>query len=373
MASELTESQEMFKTAARKFLTANFTLAYLREMAKDARGYSTELWKKMTELGWLGLIVPEQYGGAGESLSTMGLLLEEMGRCALPGPFFSTAVYSPLLLLEGDAKLKEKLLPRLCKGDLLVTVALGEPTGQDEASAIKTTAVPDSGGYLLSGTKLFVPYAHVSDLIICLARTGAKPEAISAFLVDAKAPGVTVTPLKTITAEKQCEVVLDKVRVSKSDMIGGPDQGWAILQRVLPKTTVAKCFEMVGGAAQVLEMSVSYAGTRVQSGHPIGSFQAIQHHCANMVLHIETMKHLTYKAAWMLEQGLPCEKEVAMAKACANKNYCLVTFLGHQIHGGIGFCDDHAMPQYFKRAKAAELAFGDEDYQLEKVAQAMGL
>lgn len=371
----LSEEQEMLRTMARDFLEKECPKSLVRAMAEDEKGYSPELWRKMAELGWMGLIIPEKYGGSGGSFLDLAVLLEEMGRALLPGPFFSTVVLGAIpLLLAGNEAQRQELLPKITNGELILTLALTEPSGQYAAAGVEVRAVAEGTGYHLSGTKLFVANAHIADRLICVARTadGATPEeGITLFLVDGRCPACTL--LKTIAGDKLCEVVLDRVRVPSSNILGEVGKGWPLVEAILARAAIAQCAEMVGGAQQVLEMSVNYAKERVQFERPIGSFQAIQHHCANMVMDVDGSRFVTYQAAWMLSEGLPCAKEVAIAKAWVSEAYRRVTALGHQIHGGIGFCLDHDMPLYYKRAKAAELTFGSADFHREVVAREMGL
>ncbi len=371
------EEQEMLRTTARDFLDNECPKSLVKEMAEDEKGYTTELWKEMAELGWMGLTIPEEYDGMGMTFLDLVILLEEMGRACLPGPFFSTVVLGGYTILEaGSEEQKKELLPKISAGDLILTLALTEPSGSYEPDAITVKATPKNGEYVISGTKLFVPDANVADYLICVARTkeGASPEdGITLFLVDAKGPGITTTLLKTIAGDKQCEVVFEDVKVPKGNILGELDKGWGVVEKVLAKATVALCAQMVGGAQAALEMSVNYAKERVQFGRPIGSFQAIQHYCANMLTDVDGSKFITYEAAWKISEGLPATMEVSMAKAWVSEAYRRVTLLGHQIHGGIGFCMDHDMPLYFKRSKAAEPTFGDADFHREMVAKQLGL
>ena len=373
----LSEEQEMLRKMARDFLTTECPASLVREMAKDKVGHPQELWRKMAELGWIGFIIPEEYGGAGGSFLDFAILLEELGRFCLPGPFFSTAVlgnYS--LLLAGNESQKGKILPRVAGGDCILTLALTELGAKYTPEAISVTATPTNGEYIIDGAKLFVPDAHVADYIITVARTKDSPnkrEGITLFLVDAKRPGISITVLLTIVGDKQCEVVFDKVRVPRENILGELDRGWDYIEKVLQYATVAKCAEMLGGAQKVLEMSVSYAKERVQFGRPIGSFQAIQHYCANMLTDVESCCFVTYQAAWMLSEGLPSTREVSIAKAWVSDAFRRVTVLGQQIHGGVGFSEDHDLPLYYKRAKAWELMLGDADFHREIIAREMGL
>jgi alkylation response protein AidB-like acyl-CoA dehydrogenase len=237
-------------------------------------------------------------------------------------------------------------------------------------------AIADKGEYIISGTKLFVPDAHVSDYLLCATRTQemTKPdEGITLFLVDTKSPGISCTVLQTIASDKQCEVTFDKVRVPAANMLGGLDDGWRIMERIMQQAVVAQCALMIGGAQQVLEMTVRYAKERVQFDKPIGSFQAIQHKCADMVTDVDGAKLITYEAAWMLSKGMACAKEVSMAKAWVSEAYRRTCVEGLQIHGGIGFTKDCDMQLYFRRGKAQELAFGDADFHQEIVSRRIGL
>ncbi len=371
----LSEMQEMLKTTARDFLEKECPKSYVKEMEKDERGYSPELWKKIAELGWLGLVFPEKYGGSGGSFLDLVVLLEEMGRACFPGPFFSTVISGLLILDVGSEEQKEKLLPKLISGDLKIALALTEPSNSYEPSAIKLKAVRVDDSFILDGTKLFVSDAHIADYLICVARTkeAAGEDGISLFLVDSKAPGVSTTLLKTIGGDKQCEVVFKEVKVSKNELLGEVDKGWPAIEKTIQRAAIGKCAEMVGGGQQVIEMVVNYAKERHQFGRPIGSFQAIQFYCANILTDVDISRYLTYEAAWKLSEGMPCTMEVAVAKAGVGDAYHRVVALGHQVLGGVGYTEDHDMHLYFNRAKAGELLFGNADFYREKIAEELGL
>ena len=373
----LSEEQEMLKTTARDFLEKECPKSLVRAMEEDDKGYSPELWRKMAEMGWMGLPLPEKYGGIGYTFLDLTVLIEEMGRTLLPGPFFSTVVLCALPILEaGTEEQKKQFLPRIAEGQMIMALALTEPTARYEASAIETKASLDDGNYVIDGTKLFVSDANVADYLLCVARTkkgGDPKEGMTLFLVDAKSQGISTTLLKTIASDKQCEVIFDNVKVPKENMLGKLNQGWPIVEKIMAWGAVGKCAEMLGSSQQVLEMTVEYAKQRVQFGRPIGSFQAVQHHCANMATDVDGSRFITYQAAWMLSEGLPCTKEVSMAKGWVSDAHHRVCALGHQVHGGIGFTKEHDMQLFFRRAKAQELMFGDADFHREKVAQEIGL
>jgi len=374
----LTEEHSMLRTVARDFLAAKCPKKLVRAMIEDDRGYTTDLWEGMAELGWMGLSIPEEYGGAGANLLDLAILIEEMGRACLPGPFFSTVVLGGLSLLQsGSKELKRSFLPKMVQGKLLLTLALTETSGVYSPDTIKTEAIADrQGGFIIRGTKLFVADAHVADYIICVARTDRKAnseERINMFLVKRDSPAVRCCLLKTISGDKQCEVVLDDVKVPEGGILDGIDNGWYRTQQVLEKATAVKCAEMLGGARQVLEMTVSYAKERTAFGHPIGTFQAVQHALADMFIDIEACALVTYDAIWRLSCEIPASHETSIAKALISEAFKKATLSSHQIHGAVGFTADHDLTLYSKRAKASELALGDAHFHLDKIAIQSGI
>jgi len=378
MDFELGEEQVMLKTSARDFLENECPKQLIRDMMEDEKGYSPELWKKMAELGWMGLAFPEEYGGVGMSFLDLVVLLEEMGRALVPGPFVPTVVLAGQpILAAGTEEQKQLFLTKITNGDMIMTLALMEPSGGLEASDITVKATPNGDSFVIDGTKLFVPDAHVADYLLCVARTRDGPnkeEGITLFLVDTTTAGIRAEVLTTMTGEKLCEVVFHNVAVPKENILGELDQGWPIIKRVLDVATVAECAWMIGGARWVLETAVDYAKERIQFGVPIGSFQAVQHKCANMACEVEGATSITYYAAWAVSENDPgITLAAAMAKAWCSDAYTHIAAEGIQIHGGIGFTWDHDMHLYFKRAKASEVTFGDGDYHGEKVAKLLNM
>jgi len=300
-----------------------------------------------------------------------------MGYNVVPGPFFSTVVLGGLTILAAGSEVQKKdLLSKIAAGKLVCTLALTEPAAKYNAASVKTTATVHNGKYVIKGTKLFVPDANVADYLLCVARTKTtgKPESsITIFLVDSKSPGVKCTLLKTLARDKRCEVVFDNAVVPRENIVGKLNQGWKVIEDVLEKAKAAKCAEMVGGAQAALEMAVAYAKERVQFNRPIGSFQAIQHYCANMVSDVDGSRFVTYKAAWKVSEGLPATMDVAIAKAWTGEAYSRVTLLAHQIFGAVGFTMDHDMHLYYRRAKAGDIMFGDSAIQRAVVARELGL
>jgi 3-oxocholest-4-en-26-oyl-CoA dehydrogenase beta subunit len=372
-----TEEQEILKKSVHNFLAKECPKKLVKELDEGETGLSPELWKKMAELGWMGSILPEEYGGSGGNYLDLIVLLEEMGYNLLPGPFFSTMVLGALPILKAGTEEQKKLyLPAIAGGEKIMTMALTEVSGKYDAASVAVTASPAGDGYVISGLKLFVPDAHLADYILCVARTEdrADPEeGITLFIVDGKAPGIKTTLLKTLARDKQTEIVFDRVKVGQGSILGGLNCGWPVVRDTLQKAAVAKAAELVGHSQAALEMAVNYAKERVQFGRPIGTFQAIQHYCANMLTDVDSARYLTYEAAWIISEGLEAVKQAAMAKAWAGDAARRVTLLAHQIFGAIGFTMEFDLHLYYRRALAGSQAFGDSDYQREIVATAVGL
>ena len=374
MKLTLTEEQEMLRKTARDFLVDKCSKTFVKQMKESEAGYSRELWQEMAELGWMGLAFPDKYSGGDMNFLDLAVLLEEMGRACLPGPFFSTVILGGLPILDfGSEEQKQEYLPKLIRGEKIFTLALTEPGYQNyDSSSIIVEATPDNGNYIINGTKLFVPDAHIADYLLCIART--RPEnGVGIFLTDANNPRINYTVLKTIAGDKLCEVVFDQVPVPEASILGQFNQGWSTVQKIIERAAVGKCCEMVGNMQRILEMTIDYAKERKQFDRPIGSFQVIQHYCANMATDVDGARLSTYQAAWMLSEGLPCTKEVAIAKAWIGEASQRVSALAHQIHGAIGVTIEHDLHLYTRCAKAAELAYGDANFYREIVAKEMGL
>jgi len=374
---DFNDEQKMLQKGARDFFEKEVPKSLVKRMAEDEKGNPPDLWKKMAQLGWLGLIFPEQYGGGGGSIIDLVALEEEMGRACLPGAFYSTVLLGGLFILNnGSEEQKKEILPKVANGEVILTLAMTEPSDSYEAAAVQVEAKSDKDDYVISGTKLFVPDAHIADYIICIARTkkGTKPEnGITAFLVDTKSPGISSTMLKSIAGDKLCEVIFNKVRVPKKNIVGKLDQVWGPLQQTLQQVKLARCAEMVGGAQKALELAADHAKKRVQFDRPIGSFPVIQQLVANMMMDVDGSRFLTYEAAWKFNEGIPCAKEIAMAKAFTGEAYQRTTATAEQILGGIGYTTDGDMQLYYKRAKAAELTLGDGKFHREALAKELGM
>ncbi len=372
MELDYTAEQRLLKKSAVDFLKKECPGELVRQSRDAAANYPEKLWKKMAELGWMGVAVPEEYGGAGGDFIDLNILMEAMGEACLPAPFFSTVVIAGTALLSSHAaELKKELLPQLAAGELIFSYALIEPDNTYGFSNIQTTAVKAEDGYTLCGTKLFVEYAQSSDFLLVVAETAG--QGLGIFVVKADLPGVEMKMFKTLDYARQCEVVLDNVNVKDRYLLAkGPDAE-KLLQALEERASVAKCAEMLGAMQTALEMTVTHAKNRHQFGRPIGSFQAIAHHCANMAIDVDCSRYIINLAAWKISRGLPAAKEAAMAKSYTGPASNRVIKLGHQVHGAVSFCDEHDMHLFLRKCKAASIAFGDADYHLEKVAQELGL
>jgi alkylation response protein AidB-like acyl-CoA dehydrogenase len=370
----LDEQQEMLKNFARDFLEKECPESLVREMEEDEQGYSPDLWKKMAEQGWMGLTIPEDQGGAGMSLCELVVLLEEFGRALVPGPFISTVVLGAVPIMEaGTDEQKAQYLPKIAAGETIMTMALTEPSAKWTADGVTLAAKKDGGDYVLNGTKLFVPDAHVTDYMVVVARTGGSGEdGVTLFIVDSKSDGIKFEQLKTIAADKQCEVVFENVKVPAANILGAEGKGWKIVDKVSKVATVAACAYLVGLSQMDFDTTLNYAKERVQFGRPIGSFQAIQHKLADAIIDVDGSRFITYKAAWSLTEGEDdADLMISMAKAWASDASRRVVAHGQQIHGGIGFTKEYKIQLYFRRQKWMELMWGDADYHREKVAQLM--
>ncbi len=377
MDFSLTEEQEMLRILARDFLAKECPKAKVREMDKDGKGYDPQLWRAMAELGWIGLIFPEEYGGMAGSFMDLVVLMEEMGRNILPGPFFSTIALCALPLFEyGSSEQKTKFLPQIARGEAIWTFALAESSGRYKASEVKLRAVSEETNYVLHGCKLFVADAHVADYILVAGRTGKgkrTEDGITLFIVDAREPNVKMEAIPTIGGDRQFKVSFDRVAVPKDNILGKIGNGWDVVDFILQRAAVLKCAEICGACQAVLDMTSSYAKERIQFDRPIGSFQAIQHKLAGMLIDVEAVQYLLYQAAWGISVGSPSPWQISAAKAKANEAYQRICIEAIAAHGAIGYTMDHDIGLYYRRVKAAEFAAGDTDLHREVIAIELGL
>jgi alkylation response protein AidB-like acyl-CoA dehydrogenase len=364
------EEQEELRRIVRQFLDTKSPETEVRRLMDTTEGYDPDVWKQMAEqLGLQGLIVPEEYGGSGFTFIELIVVLEEMGRALLCAPYFSTVFATNVLLHSGDDAAKKAILPGIASGETIATVAFTEANGRWDEEGITATAEQSGDGWTIDGEKMFVLDGHTADKIIVAAKTGA---GTSLFAVDGDASGLERTPLSTMDqTRKQAKLTFSG---TPATLIGTDGDGWNVLYKVLDLAAVALAAEQVGGAQKCLDSSVEYAKERVQFGRPIGSFQAIKHKCADMLLEVESAKSAAYYAGWCaaeLNDELP--SVASLAKSYCSEAYFHCAAENIQIHGGIGFTWEHPAHLYFKRAKSSELLFGDPTYHRELLAQRIGL
>jgi alkylation response protein AidB-like acyl-CoA dehydrogenase len=365
------EEQEELRRIVRQFLDTKSPESEVRRLMETTEGYDPAVWSQMAnELGLQSLIVPEEYGGQGFGYVELTVVLEEMGRALLCAPYFSTVALATNTLLHGGTdQAKKELLPGIASGETIATLAFTEPSGRWDEAGITMEATKAGDGYKLNGTKMFVLDGHTADVVVVAARTNG---AVSLFATEGEAAGLTRTALATMDqTRKQAKL---EFADTPARLIGNEGEGWAALERVLDLAVVALAAEQVGGSQKVLEMAVEYAKVRVQFGRPIGSFQAIKHKCADMLLEVESAKSAAYYAGWCaseLNDELP--SVASLAKAYCSEAYFHAAAENIQIHGGIGFTWEHPAHLYFKRAKSSELLFGDPTYHRELLAQRIGI
>ena len=365
------DEQEELRRSVRRFLADKSPESEVRRLMATEQGYDPDVWAQMArQLGLPGLAIPEKFGGSGFSFVELVVVLEEMGRALLCAPFFSTVVLAGgALLASGDDAAQKEFLPGIASGELLATLALTEDSARWDEAGVTTAATAAGNEFRLAGHKSFVIDGHLADLILVAAQGAG---GVSLFAVAGDAPGLVRESLPTMDqTRKQARLTFDQV---PARLVGAEGQGWPIVARALDGAAVALAAEQVGGAERVLEMSVEYAKTRIQFGRPIGSFQAIKHKCADMLLAVESAKSAAHYAAWTAAENndeLPVM--ASLAKAYCSDAYFQTASETIQIHGGIGFTWDHPAHLYFKRAKSCELLLGDPAYHRELLAQRIGI
>lgn len=351
----LSETQQLLKDTARAFLANECAWPAIAEVEATEDGFDRNTWARMAGLGWLGLAVPEQFGGSAGSLGDVAILLEEIGRAGLQNPFTSTWLGALALSWVASEELRSEMLPQVVKGNLILSLAGLEASGRWAEEDMRLTAHSAGDDFELNGEKRFVRFGAAADFLVvpCLG-----PDGSSVLLVDARDPGITVHDMRSVGGDRQCVITFENARVPASRLLGASGQGWQLIDKLVHFGTVAECAELTGVADRVLEMSVEYAKGRVQFGKPIGSFQAIQHKCADMVTDVDGCRLITQFAAWKLDSGLEADIEVSRAKTWVSDAVRRVVREGQQIHAGIGFILEHPLHRYFRRAKTGELMWG---------------
>jgi alkylation response protein AidB-like acyl-CoA dehydrogenase len=368
------EEEQMLKNLAREFLEGECPPSLARAMELDEVGYPPELWKKMAELGWTGLALPEEYGGQGMPLTYLAIILEEAGRAIAPVPLHSTMMTALTIAEHAGEEQKKEILPRVCSGSLILTWAFTEVDPRFIPEAVKIQTTEDDDQFVLSGTKMFVDNLGAAEICLVACRTApasADNEGISLLLVDTRSPGISNTQLTTLAKDKQSRVTFDGVRVPKTNLVGGLNQGWPIVQWMLERGTALLCAQMVGATRKDADMAIEYAKNRVAFGRPIGSFQSIQHLCADMTIWVDGAQMLTYEALWKIDQGMPAGVEVSQAKAFCNDKCEAVVRSSQSIHGGIGFMMEFDLHLWFRRVTSWTLRLGTSFEHRANVARAL--
>ena len=379
MQLAFTEEQEELRRAARAFLKDHSASEQVRAAMASELGFDAETWKRIaTELGWSGVAIPEQYGGAGLGTVELVALLEEMGEALLCAPFLSSVcMAAPALLAGGDCAATREWLPAIAEGRAIATLATTEASGRFDADGIASVARPSGDGFVLDGEKRFVLDGHCADLLLVAARRegSAGADGISLFAVPAASPGVERRALPTMDQTRRLAAVsLRAVRVSAATQVGEAGQGWPLLAHALDLAAIALAAEQVGGAQRCLDLAVGYAKERVQFGRPIGSFQAIKHKCADMMTAVESSRSAAYYAACVANEGADELSRVAsLAKAWCSEAYFRCAADALQIHGGVGFTWEYDVHLHLKRARSMESFLGSPAWHRERVAAEIGL
>lgn len=369
----LEKDQELIKKSAREFFEKECPKDKVRELKEDAKGYDPSMWKKMISLGFLGLVIPEQYGGTEGEFIDLMLFMEVLGRNIVPSPFFSTVVQCGMTITEfGSDEQKETYLPEIAEKGKIWSFAQTEQLANHEPNDIKLTATLNNNEYCLNGTKLFVPYASVAKYFLVVARTAesdAPEDGITLFIVDSKTEGIDVEIMPTTARDNQCEVKFNNVNVPKENILGEPGKGWKIIDYVFQNSAVLKAAEMSGGAQAVFSIVNKYAKERKQFNKPIGSFQAVQFKLVDLITDIDELKYLVREAAWRINTGKPSRTLNSMAKAKANSVYHDVCYHGIFLHGAIGWTEEMDIGLFHLRTRSLEFDGGGTDLHLEIIAK----
>lgn len=375
----LTEDQELLAKTASDFVRTHSPLKRVRALrdAHDPIGFSRDLWKHMAELGWVGILIPEEYGGAGMGLADLAVVLEALGRVLAPEPFLSTVLLAgQILTTAGTEEQKRTWLPAVAAGEKILTVAYQETRSRYDINRVVSHAERDGNAWRLSGEKIQVLDGPSADALIVSARTAGEvndPDGITLFLVPRDTPGLTVTPQQRIDSRAVALVSLNSVEVGENSLVGLPGEGQKSLSQTVDRATVGLCAEMLGGMSQVFDDTMNYLKTRQQFGVLIGTFQSLKHRAARLYMELELARSAVMAAARAADEGsADFASLVSLAKARGSDTYVLAANEGVQMHGGIGMTDEHDAGFYLKRARVAEMTFGDAAWHRERWAQVHG-
>jgi alkylation response protein AidB-like acyl-CoA dehydrogenase len=369
----LNESEEMLKKAALDFLKRDAPKEVIQDLQETDTGYTEELWQKVVDMGWLGIIIPEQYGGTEGTLTSAGVLFEALGTGPLPGPYFSSGILGSLIMLEaGNEEQKQSILPDVAEGRKILTLALTEPAYSWEPGAVQTSAEPKNGDFVLNGLKLFTMDAQAATHLIVVARTGkgADPaKGISLFLVDKNSEGVSVRRLPGFLSDRTFEVKLDSVKVPRSAMLGDLDEGWPALKRGIDKSIPVLCAYKVGACQILFELSMDYARTRVQFGMPIGRFQRVQDLLIEMIEQSDAARWSTYECLWKLDTQRPAQDSIHLAKVIASEAYWEVCTLALRVFSGISYSREHQVSFHTKASRCLYSYLGEPAYHRQQLSK----
>lgn len=368
-SAEASRTHALLRDTAARFVERECGPEVVARLEEDPLGYAPEHWRRMAELGWLGLLVPEEHGGAGFGLRELAIIVETLGAAGLPSPLFATVVEAgSLIALAGDAQQRRRWLPAIAAGEALLSVALLEPGAELAAPGVQTRATELAAGFRVRGAKLFVPYAHVASHLVCVARTADAPEALSLLLVPRDAPGVQLTRLRTTNGDPQFAVTFADVDVPRSALLGGPGAAWPHVEAMLDRGAALKCVELVGLGRRALDLTLAFVRERVQFGQPIGTFQAVHHHCADMSCLLEQARVLTAQATWALAEGHEAARAVSLAKIKASEGIPALLRMAHQLHGGVGYYTSYPLEMLYRRSMAASAAYGSARWHRRRLA-----
>lgn len=376
MDLSLTENQEMLRNSAKEFIQREYPKEVLLDLSSRNVGHTLDLWEKVADIGWLGICVPQEYGGAGGSLTDAGVLFQELGRGPIPGPFFSSGVLGALTVLEGGSEEQRRhILPAIAGGSYTPTLALTESDYGWGPQWVQMKATRKSGGFLLNGVKLFVQDAQTASHYICAVRSGEgsdHSDGIYLLMVDANSPGITKRNLPGFLTTSGV-VEFNSVDVPDSALLGDEGNGWHTLERAMEKAIPVLCAYKVGGCEAVFDMSVAYSRTRVQFGMPIGRFQRVQDHIINLVNCLDAARWTTYEALWKLDTGRPTAGSVNLAKGVSSEAYYQSCNYAHEVHAGVGVMTEYGLTLHTEMSRTLYHYLGDPRYHKRRLAEALEL
>ena len=377
MDLSLTHEQTQIKGTAEEFLERELPKARVRELFESETGFAPDIWESMAGHGWTSIVIPPEYGGQGESFTTLGVLYEEPGAALCPSPHLSSAVLCASAILEaGSNQQKENLLPSIASGDRIVAMAFTESDGGWGPESVQTTAVRQDGGFVINGTKMYVPDAHLADRLLIVARTspGTGDGGITVFDVEPNSDGLSIRPHSGWLGDKLNEVSLNNLSVPVSSVVGEVDGAWPALQTAIDRATAVLCAYMMGGCRRVLEMSIEHCRNRTQFGVPIGTFQRVQDRLIEALNMEQAARWTTYEALWKLDQDRPdASQAISMAKAVASDGYVRACEAAHHIHAGVGVDMEFGLAYYTQKARTLQHYLGDASFHRRRMAQLMEL